>query len=77
MKIETTLVCEGHYEKGFFTNNDGLVIAKVKSPLYTDTVEQLLIMINNIYDQQRPIKDDSFDIMWASLEYIRQLIVFI
>lgn len=77
MSIDTSLVYEGTYDKGFIINDDDIVIAKVKNKLYIKTVEELFILINNIYNQDRPIKDDSFEIMNETITLIRSMVVFL
>lgn len=50
------------YEQGFIREN-GVVIAAVKNVLYTEAVECNIKLMNAIYDQPRPITDDSLDVM--------------
>lgn len=77
MLISTTLVIEGYYENGFITNEKGIVIAKVKNRLYSNTVGSMFILIEQIYDQERPIKDDSFEIMSSMIDLINSMLVFL
>ena len=64
-----------YYDKGFLHDYDGNVVGKVKNRLYINAVEALLITVNDIYDQDRPIMDDSFEVMIQSLDLIRSMIV--
>lgn len=51
-----------NYEHGFI-KYEGVVIGAVKNVLYTEAVECNIKLINDIYNQPRPITDDSFEIM--------------
>ena len=51
-----------NYEHGFI-KYEGVVIGAVKNVLYTEAVECNIKLMNAIYDQPRPITDDSLDVM--------------
>ena len=63
--MDCTLIGGGNtidYQEGFL-RQDGIVIGAVKNVLYTQAVEYNIKLINSIYDQPRPINDDSMSIM--------------
>lgn len=63
--MDCTLIGGGldiEYQHGF-VKEDGIVIGAVKNVLYSEAVECNIKLINSIYNQPRPITDDSFDIM--------------
>jgi hypothetical protein len=63
--MDCTIIGVGNtisYEHGFI-KHEGVVIGAVKNVLYTEAVECNIKLINDIYNQPRPITDDSFDIM--------------
>ena len=63
--MECTLIGGGsdnEYQHGF-VKNDGIVIGAVKNVLYTEAVECNIKLINSIYNQPRPITDNSMSVM--------------
>lgn len=80
MKIDATLIGAGcliNYENGFFTNDNDVVIGKIKNPMYELFVFEGLNQINKIHEQNRPVKDDSLEISFKIIELLNSLIVWI
>lgn len=52
------------YSKGFVTLNDeDRIIAKLKKAIYFDAAEANIKLINQLFNQTRPIADDSIEVM--------------
>jgi len=64
MKTDATLLGGGQsleYENGFISNHDEepVIVGKIKKVEYGPFVEAGLILCDKLYNQPRPIKDDS------------------
>jgi hypothetical protein len=74
--MECTLIgggSDGEYQHGF-VKDDGIVIGAVKNVLYTEAVECNIKLINSIYNQPRPITDDSMSVMDDLITVTRSMI---
>lgn len=61
------------YQHGF-VKEDGIVIGAVKNVLYTEAVECNIKLINSIYNQPRPITDDSMSVMTNLITVTKSMI---
>jgi hypothetical protein len=74
--MDCTLIGRGldiEYQQGFI-KEDGIVIGAVKNVLYTEAVECNIKLINSIYNQPRPITDDSMSVMADLITVTRSMI---
>ena len=74
--MDCTLIGRGldiEYQQGFI-KEDGIVIGAVKNVLYTEAVECNIKLINSIYNQPRPITDDSMSVMYDLITVTRSMI---
>ena len=52
------------YSEGVFRNTEtSAIIAAVSNPIYFFLVSSIIETVNKIYDQPRPITDNSIDVM--------------
>ena len=74
--MDCTLIGGGldiEYQHGF-VKEDVIVIGAVKNVLYTEAVECNIKLINSIYNQPRPITDDSMSVMTNLITVTKSMI---